>query len=240
MYTTFLKSVDQEHLHEVFGHVLKRPCAITTEDGKFLWANRSWCSMLGYSYQEITTVVRWDLITSNKEDLETDLLMLSQLIKGKETDYELVKYYITKAQERLQVRVTITRIPYSGQIDWFFVEAEVVGDEEKEALEYATAQIAKLADNFTTSHTDLVQRIDRLITQQEKIINLWERSQWLSNMCHSVSQSIVSYFERNPVYGTIVLVVLLSLVFGRSVIDTIREVAALFGIQLGTPIHHAQ
>lgn len=233
MYVTFLQTIDQTKLHEIVGHVLRRPCAITTADGKFLWANRAWCSMLGYTYQELTTVVRWDQITANKEDLANDLLLLQQLIDGKEINYELIKYYTTKGQERLHVRVVITRIPYSGNIDWFFVEAEVIGDEDKEALNYAMSQITKLAENFSTSHTDIVQRIDKLIDQQERVIGLWERSQWFSQLCHSVVVTMLSYAEKNPVYATFTVVVVASLVFGHSVVDTIKEVASLFGITLG-------
>lgn len=239
MYVSFLRTVDQNKLHEIFGHVLKRPCSITTSDGKFLWANRAWCNMLGYSYQELLGVVRWDQITSNKEDLETDLLMLQQLIDGKEISYEIIKYYITKGQERVHVRVTITRIPYSGQIDWFFVEAEVLGDEEKEALDYASAQISKLADTFTTSHTEIVDRIDKLIIQQERVINLWEKSQWFSQICYSGVTAMMSYAEKNPVYATITVIVIATLMFGSPVVETIREVASLFGITLGVPIQQA-
>lgn len=189
--------------------------------------------MLGFTYQELTSKITWNDITASHVDLDNDLKELKALITGKDIDYEIIKYYITKGGERLHVKLIITRVPYTGEVDWFFVEAEVLGDEHKEAFQYATNQITKLAEIFTNKHAELVGRVDKLIAQQQEIIVLWQQSQWVARIMAAGVNWLAVVIQNNPIYSAITGVVIATLLFGQPVVDTIREVCALFGIRLG-------
>lgn len=240
MYLQFLRTVDKEHLAEMLGDRCRPALAITKATGEFLWANKSWCRMLGYTLDELIDSVHWDALTSGEADLEADRKQVARLMAGEEVEYEVVKFYITKFGERLHVRVIVSRFPKVGPVDWFFVQAQIIGDEERQAMLYTTQQLENLGEQvralvqqFGEANRQLLSRIDALIAQQAKQLELAAQQQWVARLMSALLERIAKWAESHPTWAAIVVLTVLTLWFGDGMIDTLKKVAALFGVRLG-------
>lgn len=236
MYGVFLQGVDPKKLAEILGRQLTIPCCAVSGDSSFLWANREFCERLGYTLAELTRAMRFDQIASGEGDLSADRELFERLKAGDETTYEVVKYVVAKQGERLHVRLTLNRIPAAGTLEMVFVQVEILGDEQREAFQFATKHVEQLTGVIDKQRLDLGTQIGTLITLIQKQIDLQQSSQWFSNLMQAVLRWLADYQKANPVWSSIIVVTLLLSIFGRPVLDNFREVAALFGVQLGSPV----
>jgi len=235
MYTEFLEKIDPARLAQIIGRIRRQPAAIVGADGQFLWCNLSWSRALGYTIEELVRAFDIDRLTSGEDDLEVDRSQMSRVVKGMDIEYEVVKHLVTKSGNRINVRLTFTRFPPQGDLDWIFVQGEVLGDEQREAFRYATDQITRLTTVFTEAHNEMKERLDKLIAQNDAALAGLQSSQWAQRAFAAGIIWAGEFAKANPVWTGIGLVTILTLFVGHSAVDTIREVAALFGIQLGSP-----
>lgn len=235
MYTEFLEKLDPATLAEIIGRIRRHPAAIVGKAGEFLWCNVAWSRALGYTIEELVRGFDLDRLTSGEDDLEVDRGQMSRIVRGLDTEYEIVKHLVTKSGTRINVRLVFTRFPRQGDLSWIFVQAEVLGDEQKEAFRFATDQVVRLTTVFTEAHGEMKERLDRLIGQNEQALAGLQTSQWAQRAFSAAVIWAGEFAKANPVWTGIALMTLLTLWIGHSAVDTVREVAALFGIQLGSP-----
>jgi PAS domain S-box-containing protein len=81
-------------------------------DDKFLYANMSWCKMVGYASNELAQMT-WQDITCN-EDIGGDGNEVKAVKDGIREDYYFEKNYVRKSGSRIQVGLYIVRYPEYG------------------------------------------------------------------------------------------------------------------------------
>ncbi|MEM7250417.1 MAG: PAS domain S-box protein [Pseudomonadota bacterium] len=77
------------------------PIATVSLDGKFLSANRAWCTMLGYTEAELLTLQFQDI--THPDDLELSVNLLKEARAGERDLYSFEKRYLTKDDRVLYV-----------------------------------------------------------------------------------------------------------------------------------------
>jgi PAS domain S-box len=80
--------------------------ALVARNGKFMDVNTSLCNSLGYTKDKLLSLTFQDI--THPEDLEIDLRLLSELIKGKRSTYQIEKRYFNKDQQLVYVILTVT------------------------------------------------------------------------------------------------------------------------------------
>jgi len=87
-------------------------------DGKYLKVNRKFAEMLGLEKEEIINKHIQDI--THPDDLEKDLRLFHELVKGKINNYNLEKRYIRKDSSIIWVSLTRTGITYNKK-DYYYL-----------------------------------------------------------------------------------------------------------------------
>lgn len=93
--------------------------AIVSLKGHWLQINQALCDMLGYSREELTTKTFQDI--TYPEDLQKDLGLLNQLIKGEIPNYRLKKRYIKKNGDTIWITLSVSLVKDSLGKPLYFV-----------------------------------------------------------------------------------------------------------------------
>ena len=80
--------------------------ALVNPSGRFMNVNTSLCNSLGYSKEKLLSLTFQDI--THPDDLEIDLFLLNELIKGKRSTYQIEKRYFNKDQQLVYVILTVT------------------------------------------------------------------------------------------------------------------------------------
>lgn len=114
-----------------FGHAaLPRDYAITFEkaaigiahldlDGKWLEVNQALCEIVGYTHSELMQLSFQDI--THPDDLDSDLHLVAQLLRGEIPSYRLEKRYVRKDRSHLWIRLNATVIRDEHQRPAYFV-----------------------------------------------------------------------------------------------------------------------
>jgi PAS domain S-box-containing protein len=101
--------------------------ALVAPDGRWVKVNRSLCSLVGYSEEELLTKKFQDI--THPDDLETDLKFVRQMLAKEIRTYQMEKRYVHK----------------SGRIVWISLSVSLVRDSEDKPL-YFISQIEDITD----------------------------------------------------------------------------------------------
>lgn len=106
---------------------IHHPVACLSLNGKFVWANGAWSSLLGYSISEILTM-HWADVTV-LEDVGGDSLSIDQMNLGEINQYRMFKRYRHKNGVIIPTTIIVKRFPYdpSEQLVFLTVEAILQG-----------------------------------------------------------------------------------------------------------------
>ncbi|MCX6903166.1 MAG: PAS domain S-box protein, partial [Verrucomicrobia bacterium] len=116
--------------------------ATTATDFRFTRANRAFCSMMGYSEQELTALTFKDI--THPEHLSADAESVNKLARGEITDYRTDKRYLRKDGGMLWASVTISAIrDYKGRLLYFLPMVQDI-TERKQAEDNLKAASAEL------------------------------------------------------------------------------------------------
>lgn len=80
--------------------------ALVAKNGKFIDVNSSLCKSLGYSKDTLLNLNFQDI--THPDDLEIDLFLLNELIKGKRNSYQIEKRYFNNNRQLVHVILTVT------------------------------------------------------------------------------------------------------------------------------------
>ncbi|SDN70071.1 PAS domain S-box-containing protein [Paenibacillus sp. yr247] len=100
---------------------------LVAANGIFLKANPAICSMLGYSESELKNITFQEI--THPEDLELDILFMTELLAYKRDSYQMEKRYIHK----------------NGHIVWAILAVSLVHDDE-DATQFFISQIINITD----------------------------------------------------------------------------------------------
>ncbi|MCB0373225.1 MAG: PAS domain S-box protein [Muricauda sp.] len=80
--------------------------ALVARNGRFIDVNASLCNSLGYTKEKLLSLTFQDI--THPDDLEIDLILLNELIKGKRSTYQIEKRYFNKDRQLVYVILTVT------------------------------------------------------------------------------------------------------------------------------------
>ncbi|WP_017293942.1 PAS domain S-box protein [Geminocystis herdmanii] len=97
--------------------------------GKLLKVNNKFCQILGYSQEELTQLTFQEI--TYPEDLEKDLKLLEDFLKGKINTYSLEKRYIKKNGENTWTRLDVSLVKDNENKPKYFISTIQDIDKEK-------------------------------------------------------------------------------------------------------------
>ena len=109
----------EEQFRQTFSHATIG-MALVSPRGRWIKVNRSICSMLGYTEEELINSRFADI--THPEDLDKDLALLKELIEGKIKSYEIEKRYFHK----------------NGNIVWVILSVSLVRDEKSKPVHFVS------------------------------------------------------------------------------------------------------
>lgn len=137
--------------------------ALLDESGKWLKVNKRVCDIVGYSEEELMNFTFQDI--THPEDLDSDLELLNEIIRGERNHYQMGKRYIHK----------------NGQIVFIILAVSVVRDSEGEIL-YFISQIIDITS------------LEKIKNELRLLLNLSEKqNERLKNFAHIVTHNLRSH-----------------------------------------------
>lgn len=121
--------------------------ALLNEKGQWLKVNKKLCQIIGYTEEELVKLTFQDI--THPEDLETDLSLLEELIKGKRDGYTMEKRYFHK----------------NGDVIYIILGVSMVKDENG-AILYFISQILDI-----TTQKNIEMQLAKTVAYNEAILN---------------------------------------------------------------------
>lgn len=183
---------------------------ISDANGAVYWANQAFLEFIGYSLHEFTRAhnpVTWMDITLKDDSLDADIAQAQAAHRGDFASYTLRKFYIPKASAPVFCELWVRRYPpdLSQNCDLFIVEV----------VQLANGN-AKMALSYEQLATSLNDRITELGHHMEALSS-------------TSLNGLVNWLSARPKIGVIVLLVLLTLLFGNRVIEIMQLVFSIWG-----------
>lgn len=107
------------YLHAL--HHIHHPVSLINTEQKFVWVNRSFEHLVGYSEAELLGKTWMDI--TEMSDVGGDLASVTSIINEERQSYTTAKRYKHKSGELVPVAITVWRFPLSGDLTGFSVEA---------------------------------------------------------------------------------------------------------------------
>ena len=108
------------------------PVSFVDTNDMFVFCNKAWCKLLGYSESELKNKT-WQDITRAK-DISGDQSEVDSVKRGDKDEYYIEKKYIKKDGSEVSVRLYVHRYPESGDHEGYVVFASKITSEEYEDL----------------------------------------------------------------------------------------------------------
>ncbi|MCJ8163363.1 PAS domain S-box protein [Pontibacter sp. E15-1] len=142
--------------------------ALLDAHGKWLKVNPSLCAMLGYTQRELLKTNFQQL--THPDDLDADLVLLSELIHGKRSYYHLEKRYFHKNGSIVYIILAVSMVKNEAGKPLYFVSQIVDITSQKQAektLEEAVSKMQSLLD-ASTQVSIIGMDVDGVITSFNK------------------------------------------------------------------------
>ena len=176
--------------------------AFAAPDGRPVEVNDPFCSLLGYTREELQSMTFPEF--THPEDIETDISLYKKLIHGEIPSYSLEKRYIRKDGGMVHTILTVTAIKdESGSVRHFFAVVEDIT--ERKALELETTRanqaksqfLANLSHEFRNPLNGITGMINlaRMKTKDDSI------KKYLDNASHSADQLLNLLNEAMDISG---------------------------------------
>jgi len=118
---SYMNTVGFENINSDYFNVLFEqtpiPIMFLNDDMEIMRANEKCCDILGYNYDEITSINVVDITDSR--DTQIDLLQADKIRTGELESYRLEKSFIRKNKELMYCTVFMYRIPSEGPFNHF-------------------------------------------------------------------------------------------------------------------------
>lgn len=159
-------TIDSDTYQEAF---YKAPIGMTlvAPDGKWLETNEAMSEIVGYSKEELLDLTFQDI--TYKEDLDKDLALVEEVLKGKRNRYRLKKRYVTKDKKIIWVLINVTLVREDDQPKYFIAHIVDINEQKifEEKLEEKVSQLTKLKDL-------MLNREERVVELKKRVKELEE------------------------------------------------------------------
>ena len=146
--------------------------ALLNQSGQWLKVNREVCEIVGYSEEELLKLTFQDI--THPEDLNTDLNLLNELIKGKRSHYQMEKRYFHK----------------DGHIVYILLAVSFVKDNEGKPLYF----ISQIIDISKLKETEL--RLSSSLAENEALLKATTQVSLISTDSYGVIKNINTGAEK--------------------------------------------
>ncbi|MCA1324110.1 PAS domain S-box protein [Herbaspirillum sp. alder98] len=137
---------DHEHQFRSVFELARVGIALIGTDGSWLTVNKALCRIVGYSATELMALTFQDI--THPDDLDADLHLLEQLIKGEIGQYHLEKRYLRRDRSEVWIDLGVTKkLKPDGTLDYFISVVQDIHAEKQARLELAAL------------HRDLEQKV---------------------------------------------------------------------------------
>jgi PAS domain S-box-containing protein len=194
--------------------------AHVSTEGKFLWVNRKYCDIVGYSDGEMLELTFQDI--THSDDLDTDLEYVRRVLEREIDNYSIEKRYLCKDGSVVWVNLTISLLfDKAGSPRYFVAVVKDISDRKQaeERSRQSEAKYRNLVDNsivgvFTTTldgrfafaNEAMVQLYDFDNAEQmlaEGSLSLWAEPQQREQMLAELkNHGSVSSFEAEIITHT--------------------------------------
>jgi PAS domain S-box-containing protein len=166
-------------------------------EGQFLRINQKFCSLVGYTHDEMLVRTLQDI--THPDDLDADLDFVRQMLSGQIQMYSLEKRYITRRGEIVWVNLTVSlRRRSSGEPKYFILVVQDISDKKhaEEALRHSESELRAKNQELHKTLRQLKQTQAQLI-QNEKMVSL---GQMVAGIAHEINNPI-SFIYGNVSYA---------------------------------------
>lgn len=152
------------------------PVAFVDTNDTFLFCNKPWCKLLGYSESELKTKTWQDITRIN--DIGSNQSEVNSIKNGDKDEYYIEKKYIKKDGSEVSVKLYVHRYPESGTHEGYVVFARKITSEEYEDLKgrFLDLQKTVLILQQNAIATDFVSNqlliLDQKIEQNKEITKI--------------------------------------------------------------------
>jgi diguanylate cyclase (GGDEF)-like protein/PAS domain S-box-containing protein len=125
-------------------------------DGRWLNVNRRCCEIVGYSKEELLKFTFGDI--THPDDLEADMALVRELLRGKRTTYSMEKRYFKKDKELVWVNLTVALVRKpDGKPDYFILVIEDIT--QRKQLEAQNNELIEELDRRVRERTEELERL---------------------------------------------------------------------------------
>ncbi|NAY92254.1 PAS domain S-box protein [Muricauda sp. JGD-17] len=152
--------------------------ALVSQDGSFIKANQSLCKSLGYTSGELSRLTFQEI--THPDDIDIDLSLLSEVINGDRSTYQIEKRYFNKKGQVVHVFLTVTAVKkINGELSHFISQIVDItsrveaSNKLKGLLELTTSQnnsllnFAHIVSHNLRSHTANLSMITGFLLDNE-------------------------------------------------------------------------
>lgn len=116
--------------------------ALLDEKGKWLKVNHALCTMLGFSEEELMNQTFQDI--THPDDLEADLKLLEELVKGRRSFYHMEKRYICKNGSTINIILSASLVRNENNEPLYFISQIIDITPQKKAEQELADTISKI------------------------------------------------------------------------------------------------
>ncbi|MFD1096167.1 PAS domain S-box protein [Salegentibacter chungangensis] len=142
--------------------------AILNEKGQWLEVNKSLCQMTGYSAKELKKLTFQDI--THPEDLDADVGLLEELLRGKRNYYHMEKRYFHKDGHLIYVILSVSLVKDANHQPLYFISQITDVTPRKKAEQKLEETLAKLE-----SILDAGTQVSIIATDKEGTINAFNK-----------------------------------------------------------------
>lgn len=160
-----LRMEGEKHFRTIFEHTAL-PIVRNTLTGEFIEVNEAWCSLFGYSQEEVLSQhMTWQQLT-HPDDLGPSDLMLKKMLAGEVPDYKIDKRYLNK----------------DGKVVWGSVQVKLVRDEKGEP-EFTIGTIQDITERKQA------EKMINFMAYHDKLTGLPNRALLFDRLSQVISQA---------------------------------------------------
>ncbi|EJN01233.1 PAS domain S-box protein [Herbaspirillum sp. YR522] len=164
---------DNEHQFRSVFELARVGIALIDGDGRWLKVNKALCRIVGYSASELMALTFQDI--THPDDLDTDLHLLQQLIKGEIGQYHLEKRYLRHDGSEVWINLGVSKkLRQDGTLDYFISVVQDIHAEKQARLELAALH-RELEQKVVTRTDELRKRETELTAVLENASDAYIR-----------------------------------------------------------------
>lgn len=164
---------DNEHQFRSVFELARVGIALIDAGGRWLTVNQALCRIVGYSASELMALTFQDI--THPEDLNADLHLLQQLIKGEIGQYHLEKRYLRRGGAEVWINLSVSKkLKPDGTLDYFISVVQDIHEEKQARLELAALH-RELEQKVITRTDELRKRESELTAVLENASDAYVR-----------------------------------------------------------------